>query len=150
MKKVAIVYASIHHKNTEKLLFSMKKKYPIDLFNILNTEVKDLSEYEMLGFASGIYFSKFHKSIYEFLEGNENLPENVFLIYTSGDGSKRSGKKFSKVLKDKGFNVKGAFNCKGYDTFGPYKLIGGIAKGRPNEEDFKKVNEFLENILLKD
>ena len=29
------------------------------------------------------------------------------------------------------------FGCKGYDTFGPFKLVGGIAKDHPNEEDMK-------------
>ena len=32
----------------------------------------DLSSYDIIGFASGIYFSKFHQSILEFAE--KNLP----------------------------------------------------------------------------
>lgn len=39
-------------------------------------------------------------------------------------------KKRSKVI--------GKFGCRGYDTFGPFKLVGGIAKGHPNEEDIKR------------
>ena len=47
-------------------------------------------------------------------------------------------KKHSKVI--------GKFGCKGYDTFGPFKLVGGIAKGHPDEEDIKNAVEFVEGL----
>ena len=43
--------------------------------------------------------------------------------------------------------MKGKYSCKGYDTFGPFKLIGGIAKGHPNEKDLAGAVEFYQNIL---
>ena len=39
---------------------------------------------------------------------------------------------FLKIIRDR------KFGCKGYDTFGPFKLFGGIAKGHPDEDDIKK------------
>jgi len=36
----------------------------------------------------------------------------------------------------------GEFNCLGWDNVGPLKFIGGINKGRPNENDIKKAKEF--------
>ena len=35
----------------------------------------DLSDYDRIGFVSGIYFSKFHQTILKF--ASENLPENL-------------------------------------------------------------------------
>ena len=35
---------------------------------------------------------------------------------------------------------------KGYDTFGPFKLMGGIAKGHPDEEDIKNTVEFVKGL----
>ena len=29
----------------------------------------------------------------------------------------------------------GEYHCQGFDTFGPFKLLGGIAKGHPTEEE---------------
>ena len=40
----------------------------------------------------------------------------------------------------------GEFGCKGYDTFGPFKLVGGIAKGRPNEADLEQARSFYHEI----
>ena len=47
-------------------------------------------------------------------------------------------KKHSKVIRK--------FGCKGYDTFGPFKLVGGIAKGRPDEEDIKNAVAFVKGL----
>ncbi len=38
-------------------------------------------------------------------------------------------------MKEKRASVIGKFGCKGYDTFGPFKLVGGIAKGHPDIKD---------------
>jgi flavodoxin len=41
----------------------------------------------------------------------------------------------------------GDFVCKALDTYGPLKLIGGLNKGRPNEEDYQKAREFAQGLL---
>lgn len=35
---------------------------------------------------------------------------------------------------------------KGYDTFGPFKLIGGIAKGRPDHNDLNSAVDFFKGL----
>lgn len=40
----------------------------------------------------------------------------------------------------------GEFSCKGYDTFGPFKLVGGIAKGHPDERDLENARKFYREI----
>jgi flavodoxin len=41
----------------------------------------------------------------------------------------------------------GTYGCKGFDTVGPLKLIGGIAKGHPDENDVKGAIEFFRRII---
>lgn len=36
----------------------------------------------------------------------------------------------------------------GFDTFGPFKLVGGLQKGHPTEEELKGAIEFYKNHLL--
>ena len=43
-------------------------------------------------------------------------------------------------------SVVGKFGCKGYDTFGSFKLVGGIAKDHPNEEDMKNAADFVKGL----
>lgn len=46
------------------------------------------------------------------------------------------------ILQSKGLEVVGEFNCAGSGTFGPLRIIGGINKGSPNDEDFNKAETF--------
>lgn len=43
-------------------------------------------------------------------------------------------------------NITDTFCCKGYDTFGPFKLIGGIAKGHPSAKDLDNAKTFITNL----
>jgi flavodoxin len=98
----------------------------------------------MIGFASGIYFSKFHQSILRFVEKNLSNDKKVFLICTYGGSG--NYKSIEQILDKKHSKVIGKFGCKGYDTFGPFKLVGGIAKGHPDEEDIKNAVEFVREL----
>ena len=47
---------------------------------------------------------------------------------------------------DRGCRVLGSFACKGYDTYGLFKYIGGISKSHPSHEDLEEAKEFVRNI----
>jgi len=47
---------------------------------------------------------------------------------------------------EKGFDVIKEFSCKGFDTVGPFKFIGGISKGRPNEKDLENAKNFARSL----
>ena len=104
----------------------------------------DLSGYELIGFASGIYFGKFHESVLKFAQNNLPQGKKVFFLSTYGGSS--NTKAIEEIVKAKDAQVVGQFGCKGYDTFGPFKLVGGIAKGRPNEEDLKNARRFFDKL----
>ena len=139
----AIVYASVHHGNTEKLVKGIAEECQVDLLDAVKQPDADLSSYDMIGFASGIYFSKFHR---RYWICREELPDDkkVFLICTYGGSA--NYKSIEQILDKKHASVVGKFGCKGYDTFGPFKLVGGIAKGHPNEEDMKNAVDFVKGL----
>ena len=148
MADIAIVYASVHHGNTKKLLEKAAQMLEIDLYDAAQDCPLDLSYYKAVGFASGIYMSAFHKSLDAYLAQNPFLPPKTFLAYTSGSGGKKYAAKFEAALREKGLQVLGTFQCKGYDTFGPWKLIGGIAKGRPSKQDADDLIDFMREQVL--
>jgi len=55
-------------------------------------------------------------------------------------------KDLRKSLSEKGFNIIGEFCCKGFMDYGFTKYLGGLNKGRPNDQDLKKAQEFAEMI----
>ena len=52
----------------------------------------------------------------------------------------------SAVAREKSAVVAGEFGCRGFDTFGPFGKIGGIAKGRPNEKDLERARAFARKV----
>ena len=82
--KTVIIYASVHHNNTKKIVDAIADEYGVDIIDAAKITEKDLSGYDLIGFASGIYFGKMHQSVINFAE--VNFPENkdVFLICTYG------------------------------------------------------------------
>lgn len=144
--KTAIIYYSKHHENTKKLLDAIKQNNNVTLIDAATTKTAELSDYDLIGFASGIYYSKFQKSVLEFAENN--LPENkkVFFIYTCGAKKDGYTKSIKEIANKKHSEILGEFGTLGFDTFGPFKLIGGIAKGHPDNTDCNNAVKFFENI----
>lgn len=145
--KTLIIYASVHHGNTEKVGKAMAETLNADIINVDDVNINDLQNYDLIGFGSGIYGGKFHKDMLDLIEKLPSVADKrTFIFSTSSMEKKRYNNSIEEKLKEKGFEVIGSFSCKGYDTFGPFKLIGGIGKGRPNEEDIKKAVDFAKKI----
>lgn len=49
--------------------------------------------------------------------------KKVFVFSTSGMVSDKFNEFAKELLSKKEFNVVGSFACKGFDTFGPFKLV---------------------------
>ena len=149
--KNAIIYVSIHHGNTEKVAKTLAKVLNADLKKPEQIEPDSLSDFDPIGFGSGIYFGKHHKSLLEFAKKLPPTNKKAFIFSTNGGNiGKMKPENLHKPLKAiftaKGFNIVGEFNCAGFDTYGALKLFGGISKGRPNEEDLKKAEEFASKL----
>ena len=145
--KTAIVYYSKHHENTKKLLDAIVEKHPeVDLFDITEFQTVDLSAYDRIGFASGIYYSKFQKLLLQFAK--DNLPDNkqTFFIYTYGAEKKGYTKAISEAVQTHNATLLGEYGCFGFNTFGPFKLFGGMAKGHPNATEIENAVKFYEGL----
>ena len=148
MSKVAIIYISTHHQNTEKVVKAMAEEVNADLFSFKDINKMNIANYDIVGFASGIYFSSFNPAIKKLVE-ETNFLENqkVFLVYTCGVNCINYAKSIEKILKNKKCKYCGCFSCNGFDTYGIFGKIGGIKKGRPNENDLKNARQFIKNIV---
>ena len=146
--KTAIIYASVHHGNTKKIIDEIVRTNEVDLIDATQVTEKDLSCYDLIGFASGVYYRKFHQSVLKFASVNLIENKNVFLMCTYG-GSE-AFKSMESIIDDKHDKLVGRFSCKGFDTFGPFKLIGGVAKGHPDDRDLAAAVEFYRNLIVGD
>ncbi len=144
--KTAIIYYSQHHGNTKKLLDAVARENEVDLIDVTKRPDADLSGYDRIGLASGIYYGGYAKQMYAFAQ--ERLPggKEVFFLYTHGAPSGDFLKGIREITQKKGCREIGAYHCKGFDTFGPFKLVGGIAKGHPTEEEIRGAVDFYRGL----
>ena len=144
--KTAIVYYSGHHGNTKKLLDAIASQHEVTLINVTKQPETDLSVYDRIGFASGIYYTSFAKQLIAY--ARENLPEGkeVFFIYTHGAPKGSFLNAIRRVTEEKHCKEIGEYHCQGFDTFGPFRLLGGIAKGHPTEEEINAAADFYARL----
>lgn len=144
--KTAIIYYSKHHGNTKKLLDTILQQHEVTLIDATQAPIPNLNEYDRIGFASGIYYSKFHKSVLNIAK--ESLPDdkNVFFIYTYGAEKAGYTSAITDAVLPHKAKILGEYGCFGFNTFGPFKLIGGIAKGHPDETELENVLKFYEGL----
>lgn len=144
--KTAIIYYSKHHGNTKKLIDAIGAENDITAIDVTAVNSVDLSDYDVIGFASGIYYSKFHKSVLKFAENNLPVGKKVFFLSTYGVKKDGYTEAIKEIALKKSSEILGEYGCLGFNTFGPFKLIGGIAKGHPDNSECVAATEFYNKI----
>lgn len=145
--KTAIVYYSHHHGNTKKLLDAIAQKNEVDLLDVNDAKKMDLTIYDRIGLASGIYYSSFAKQMIDFVQ--TSLPEGKDVFYIATCGASPTNlflNAIKRVVREKNSKEIGEYICCGFDTFGPFKLIGGIKKGHPTDEEIQGAVIFYEGL----
>ena len=145
--KTAICYYSRHHGNTLKVAQAMALEGEVDLIDVTTRQAIRLEGYDCIGLASGIYGFEFQKAVVEF--ARQYLPQGkpVFFLYTYGGAKGTGAKAVAEVAREKDCPILGEFSCKGFDTFGPFKMIGGIAKGHPDQKDLENARAFYREMV---
>ena len=141
-----IIYSSHHHGNTEKLVKKVVDGTDIKVISVEDAFNIDFNEYNCIGFASGIDFGKFYPDIIEIAK---KIPENknVFAIFTCASVNSKMGGQIREIAELRNCKFLGKYGCKGYNTYGPWKLIGGMNKNHPNEDEINEGKKFIENII---
>ena len=83
--KTIILYYSNHHGNTKKLVDAIAASDPenVELLDVTKAGPRDLSGYDWIGVASGIYAGSFGKPLLNYMSDNLPAGKNVFIIFTS-------------------------------------------------------------------
>ena len=144
--KVIIIYESTHHGNTKKLVDAITTAHAeVEAVNVSDAGTVSLEDYDLIGLAAGISFSKFYRETERFAL---TLPEGkkVFLLYTCGLLKDRYTCSMESTIAKRGCTLAGKYGCLGFDTYGPFKLIGGIAKRHPTQDEISAAVKFYEGI----
>lgn len=150
--KSLILCKSIHHQNTAQIARVMATVLHADVACPEEVPYTSLGNYELVGFGSGVYYGRLHAALYAWLRGLPDCREalkRAFVFSTSGLPflSKIWHAPFKNVLGRKGFDVVGEFACRGFDTWGPLWLAGGLNRKHPDERDLECASEFAKRLV---
>ena len=100
--RTAVCYYSRHHGNTRKVLEAMAREGEIDLIDATVRQTVRLEDYDCVGFASGVYFGKFHTSVLH--AAQQYLPHGkpVFFVCTYGGGMGQSTRELKELAGERG------------------------------------------------
>ena len=141
-----IIYISTHHENTKKLVDAISEKYNIKAVPLSEAHTIDLNSYDIIGFASGIAFGKFYEPLERFAKQRLPHGKKVFFLYTCGKNNDKYTCSISDIAQSHECEILGSYGCLGFDTYGPFKLIGGISKGHPTQAEIEGAVIFCEKI----
>ena len=144
--KTILIYESTHHGNTKKLVDAVAERYGIRTATVEEAAAMDLTAYDRIGIASGVAFGKFYEATERFMDNSLPKGKDVFFLYTCGNDSGKYANSVSAKARARDCRVLGVYGCRGFDTFGPFKLIGGIAKGHPTQNEIDGAVEFYGSL----
>jgi flavodoxin len=141
---------SVSNHNTEKVARAMAEVLDAEVVAPEDVDPSTIADYDLVGFGSGIFMMSFHSRLRAFVR---ELPQvhdvRAFVFATSGSPEPpvwRYTRSMQRTLEARGFSVDGVFTCRGYDTWLPLRLIGGINKGHPDDADLEAARAFARDL----
>jgi len=152
--KSLLVLVSYHHKNTEKIANGFARVLDAQIKTPQQIDLEELQEYGLIGFGSGIYAAKHHKSLLDLADKLLQVDnKNAFIFSTAAlTNEKKRGKDhltLREKLESKGYRIVDEFQCKGFNTNSFMRFLGGMNRGRPNAKDLKNAEEFAQKLKQK-
>ena len=155
MKNI-IVYKSYHRMNTEKVAKAMAEAMNAQLTKVEDVRPEALIGSDLIGFGSGIYGLKHHKTLIELIDAMPAMDTNVFVFSTCGNVREVNHKQIKEKLTERGCHIVGEFTCFGEfagalrlnrDWKGALAFIGGKNKGHPDEKELEDARVFAKGLL---
>jgi flavodoxin len=148
--KALIVYQSIHHNNTYQVAERMAGVLGARLVKPEELDLSRIGDYDLVGLGSGIYHGQHHIALRDLVKKMlTEKPIDFFVFSTSGTGKSKYNKELKELLVSRGHRVIGEFSCRGWDTYGPWKYLGGLSRKHPDKKDLIKAEEFAKNLIDK-
>ena len=146
-----IVCRSRSHGNTAKVARVIADVLGAEIVEPTHVSPLSITDYDLVGFGSGIYSLSFDPELRRFAASLSSADgKRAFIFATSGSGriiELPVRTPIAKLIESAGYRMVGTFCCPGFDTWLPLRLVGGLNKGRPNEDDLEEAREFARRLL---
>ena len=156
--KSLVVVFSYHHSNTDKIAHACAKVLGAEVKTSQQVNPKEIVEYDLVGFGSGIYSATFDPSVLDLADRLQNAAgKKAFLFSTYGapgfvanrEFIEKNHRQIREKLQSKGFTIIGEFGCAGWNTNSFLRYFGGLNKGRPDANDLQNAEAFAREMKEK-
>lgn len=142
-----LVVTSVHHGNTAKVADAMAAVLGAEIATPESVPYTSLTDCAVVGFGSGVFYGHMHEALFDWLRGlpPASVPGTpAFIVSTSGLPflARLWHRPLRRLLASKGFRVVGEFACRGFDTWGPLWLTGGLNRNHPDARDLARARTF--------
>lgn len=148
--KSLIICTSKSHGNTRLVADRMAEVLDAEVVAPEAVDPAMLGDYDLIGFGSGIYYMSVDPRLRNLIRHLPTVDHTrAFTYFTSGAREVpllSYHKPLRKRLEARGFEVIGSYSCRGFDTLGPFGLIGGINRERPDSHDLERAGAFAEGL----
>jgi flavodoxin len=143
-----LICVSVSNGSTRRLADAMADELGTNVVEPEQVDPGELGSYDLVGFGSGIYAMSFHHRLVRLVH---DVPRghgtNAFLFATRGAPQLTTWlymPAMSRLLRSRGFDVRGRFSCAGLDTSLP--IPNGTNRGRPNADDLAAARTFAAGL----
>lgn len=147
--KTVIVCTSVSHGNTRRVADTMAQALNAKVVSPEEADLTELADADLVGFGSGVFYSRLHPRLTDFVKALPTGRGRAFVFATSGLPQIPLApftRPLVRLLESKGFEVDGTFSCRAFDTWTPFKPLGGINKHRPNSGDLAAAQAFAQQL----
>ena len=145
-----IVCRSRSHGNTERVARAMAEVLGARLVHPEDIAPAEVAQYDVVGFGSGIYGLAFDTDLRRFVGMLPPVDDKAaFVFATSGLGRVVElpvRPRLATLIGAAGYRIVGTFCCRGFDTWTPLRIVGGLNKGRPDDADLDRARAFARRI----
>lgn len=147
-----LVVKSVHYQNTARVAAAMAEVLGAECLMPAACPYERLAGCRLLGIGSGIYYGRVHTELWRWVR---DLPDRsgpkpaVFIFSTSGLPifARFWHHPLRTALTRKGFVVLDEFACRGFDTWGPLWLAGGLNRHHPDAKDLQQARDFAQQLV---
>ncbi len=86
--KTLIIYKSVHHGNTKKIVKVRANALEAELLDLKDVNTDIIKEYDLIGFCSGIYYSRPHKKLIEFIDNLDPVEGRKAFVFSTSERGK--------------------------------------------------------------
>lgn len=148
--RTLIVCVSVSHGNTRKVADALGEELGARVVEPEDVRPEDVPGHDLVGFGSGIFYMRPHRRLLDLVD---RLPDGggtkAFTFATSGSSGFPGlpyTRSLDRALARRGYDVIDTFSCRGWDTWLPLRVVGGVNRGHPDDADLARARAFARSV----